>query len=372
MKKQKNEMIRNLLYSICLHLLFFLFIIFNDKINNLVNKEIVNINILNIDKSFLDKNNIKPTNVNLYPNLTLDEKIELYDLSKKYYNKNKKFIDISNEIAFKNIRNDNSLIDESINGKSLKTIKKDILYLGPTDYKKLSERKEAEEKKKMENEENLKKTKLLNSLISQIDKEELPVPDINTSNVKVDTNTDAEVKVNKSISFDKNVEVNSHINIDKKIKEILVKEEKKNEKKVENVEDINIDINKIFTKEDVKKIKNYIKNDFNNYSLSLRERMNIQNQIIVCYKNAILQTGKNNKVKVSVMLKLFEDGIIDTKEIKMKIIDDNNKFNKEDYDESIENIKITLTYCNPIRNLPLQKYQSWKNINFIFDTTTIN
>ena len=45
-----------------------------------------------------------------------------------------------------------------------------------------------------------------------------------------------------------------------------------------------------------------------------------------------------------------------------KIIRSRGKINA-----AINNAKIALAYCNPLRNLPTNKYTSWQNINFIFD-----
>ena len=56
----------------------------------------------------------------------------------------------------------------------------------------------------------------------------------------------------------------------------------------------------------------------------------------------------------------------------MKIIDMENKYGKEEYDNTIKNAKTALVYCSPLRNLPTLKYESWKKINFIFSGNLTN
>ena len=81
-------MIRNLLYSLCLHILFILIFFFNDTINNAINKKITQINTVNIDTNFLEDNKIKTTKDDVFSNLSLQDKIKLYKLSKELQNKN--------------------------------------------------------------------------------------------------------------------------------------------------------------------------------------------------------------------------------------------------------------------------------------------
>ena len=123
--KKKNEMLRNLLYSFCLHILFLLILIFNNNINSLFTKKITNINSLNITSDFLEKNDIKTTNDSLYANLSLNEKVELYKMAKKNgYNPNEP-VNNSNEQV-------KDIIQENITNT---TDKNYVLYLGPTDYR---------------------------------------------------------------------------------------------------------------------------------------------------------------------------------------------------------------------------------------------
>ncbi len=420
-------MIRNLLYSICLHLIFVLFMLFSDRINNILSDKVVSINGLNVESDFLEKNDIKITDKNVYSNLTLNEKIELYELAKETHDKNKKFTEfdvVSLKNKLKTYKStENTSIENNVNYTNSINTKfntDEILYLGPTDYNNLlakleEKRKKREQNKQMEKEKEDKNKIELTKEIEVIKKEKYNKKTRGTSN---QLNINRENKDKKEIKIEENVasknsenylDPNKHIQvakntndrditkniessdvkiiennikknqiIDKRITEILnknlannkeIKEQVEIKKeKNEKIEQFNIDIDKIFTKDDIKDIKKHIRKEVLG-DLTLREKVNIQNQIIMCYKSAILQTKKNNKVKVSVTLKLFQDGIIDTKKINIKIIDDKNKFNENDYKDAIENIKLALAYCNPLRNLPLIKYQSWQHINFIFDTT---
>lgn len=375
-------MIRNLLYSLSLHIFFIILLFFNDSINDIINKEITEINVLNIDSNFLKENNIKTTDEDLFPDLSLEDKINLYKMSKNKNNLKKSKNVSSNttsNISLKKIIKNNDVI---INDKY-------VLYLGPSDYKKyikkqqedINRKKQQEEQAIKENlnniitniEDNIEKTEKekiletkeeekekqednINKILSQIDignnKEEFIVKDNKVQDVKVE-DSGAELN-NYNIVQQPEVE-------EQEVKEDTVVEDKVNL--------LNINADKIFTKKDIREIKKAIEKESGSNVLSIRERMDIQNQLISCYKNAIVQTGKNSLIQTSVTIQLFVNGIINTKEIAIKVIDDENKFSNEDYEIAINNAKIALAYCNPIRNLPATKYQYWKNINFIFDAT---
>lgn len=328
MKREKKEMIRNLLYSFCIHLLFLLILVFNNDINKLFNKKVINVNSLNINSNFLEKNDINATDVDFFPNLTLDEKIELYKIAKE------------NEYDPKSpeVSNNDKEIKDFIDNKVSKngTSGGYVLYLGPTDYKKYILKKNEEKIKEQLNKEAEEKLRL-DEIISNLSVETIQKMSETVEETKLSENSKNEQKE--------------------------IKNEQKSAEK-----NINIDPDKIFTKDDIEKIKEITKNEINNQvALSFREKNNIQNQLIFCYKNALVQTSIPSKVAVSVTIKLFPNGIIDTKKIHVKIIDNENKFTTRDYDNAIKNAKIALAYCNPLRNMPTNKYSSWQNINFVFD-----
>lgn len=335
-------MLRNLLYSFCLHIMFLLILIFNNDINSLFNKKAVNINSLNISSDFLKKNDVKSTNINYYSNLSLNEKIELYKIAKE----NGYDPETSNEYSTEDVK-------EAIQEKVLSYASNDeyILYLGPTDYKRYVEKLNRENSQALEN---------IIADISSNNKEN-NVDNLDTFIDK--TIVDKPITNNKTATnIDKTINIDTQKTVIKPNKTVVKTSNKKTTKL------LNIDPDKIFTKNDIKQIKEIIKKESNSeVSLSVRERVNIQNQLIACYKNALIQTTIPSKVPVSVTINLFPNGIINTKEINFKIIDDDNLFTEKDYNETINNAKIALAYCNPLRNLPTNKYTSWQNINFIFD-----
>lgn len=380
MKKAKKEMIRNLLYSLCLHVLFLLILFFNDAINSVINKEITHINIINIDKSLFANNEIKTTETDLFPELSLQDKIDLYKISKSIKNENKVLPPLQEDINNINTNLDINAVKKIINANNNYNNKNNeyVLYLGPTDYKRYV--KKQEEKMKMV--EVVKQNNINKNISTNAEKDRLEniVADINKNNInKTNNNTINNVNKNEQNIQDldkilskitNNNNTNNKNNINKKVvmsgnEQIITKNNNEHNKNLL----LNIDVDKIFTQKDLKQIKEIIKRENSGFGLSARERMVVQNQLVSCYKNALIQTGKKSMVKTSVTIKLFMDGIIDSKEIKIKVIDDENKFSPEDYDVAINNARVALAYCNPIRNLPSTKYQSWQNINFIFDET---
>lgn len=333
-------MIRNLLYSICLHILFFLIIFFNDTINNKINREIASLNVVNVSSDFLDNNEIKTTEKDNFPDLSLQEKIDLYNSVKDKNIKLDKTIQNNNTTNIddlkKMLKNDNSSTY--------------VLYLGPTDYKKYISK--IENKK---NKENIVK--------------KLEIQKQNNHEEKVQNNLNKILDKIENDNTNKKIYLSNSNNDTIDIKKDLKIDEQKNIKNIEDNENLlfNISADEIFTKNDIKNIQHILADDRKEFSLSAREKINVQNQLISCYKNALIQTGQKSLVKTSVIIKLYIDGIINSKEIKIKVLDNDNKFTKEDYDIAIDNVKLALAYCNPIRGLPVSKYRGWQNINFVFD-----
>ena len=350
-------MIRNLLYSLCLHILFILIFFFNDNINNAINKKITSINTFNIDAKFLEENKIKTTKEDLFSNLSLQEKIKLYKLSKELQNKNS-VLPVINTTKAEVIQMQTDAI-KNVLDKNKEISGGYVLYLGPTDYNRLLQKQQAE----LEEKERIKQEEIKKQQKEEKDKLENII-----ASVSVDTIIE---KLDKEVSNNTQKTENIVKNeVKQEVKTIQKKEEQKIDITPANIDNsilLNIDVDKIFTKEDIKQIKDIIKTEQYNFGLSTRERISVQNQLISCYKNALVQTGKKSVVKTSVTIKLFMDGIIDSKEIKIKVIDDENRFSTEDYEVAMNNAKIALAYCNPIRNLPRTKYQNWQNINFVFD-----
>ncbi|MDR3289928.1 MAG: hypothetical protein LBT02_01445 [Rickettsiales bacterium] len=146
----------------------------------------------------------------------------------------------------------------------------------------------------------------------------------------------------------------------------LQMESKKNNNEIEEKYK-NINENEIFTKQDLAKLKELLANENNRITLTLRERQNVQQQIKSCYKMAITKSKKNSLNAVDLVVNISENGIIDLKNI--TIIDEKET---EDYQIAFENAKTALIFCNPLKNLPLNKYSIWKKMSFTFDSNMLN
>lgn len=350
-------MIRNLLYSLCLHILFILIFFFNDTINNAINKKITQINTVDIDVNFLEDNKIKTTKEDVFSNLSLQDKIKLYKLSKEAQDKN-----VLPTISNTTIKNSERVSGiKNVLDKNTKDNVRYVLYLGPTDYNILLQKQQVE----IEKQEMIKQEQIKQQQKEEKDKLENIIASVNVDTVieKLDKKINSSDIQQKKTNNTEQVVKTENDNKTTKQEQVITTQQNK----VDDSMLLNVDINKIFTKEDIKQIKEIIKTEQYNFGLSTREKFSVQNQLVSCYKNAIIQTGKKSVVKTSVTIKLFMDGIINSKEIKIRVIDDKNKFSAEDYDVAINNAKIALAYCNPIRNLPRTKYQGWQNINFVFD-----
>lgn len=101
--------------------------------------------------------------------------------------------------------------------------------------------------------------------------------------------------------------------------------------------------------------------DLDSINLSAREKLNIQSQLRRCYKRAIDESGIKNKIKISVQLHVSEDGYIDSNldEITDKELYKNTA--NTAYKNAIESVRRAIELCNPLRNLPLDKYEIWKD-----------
>ena len=126
------------------------------------------------------------------------------------------------------------------------------------------------------------------------------------------------------------------------------------------------DVNNIFTKEDYSILSD---KTVSIYELSFREKSNIQRQIRQCYRNAVLKTQVKNSLVMSAKISLSKNGQINMNDIVFKIVDEDNldSIDNDAYISTVENIKLALVYCNPLRGLPSFKYNVWKNMSLTFD-----
>ena len=105
--------------------------------------------------------------------------------------------------------------------------------------------------------------------------------------------------------------------------------------------------------------------DLENLQLSAREKFNIQSQLRACYKRALTNVPKSNFVAV-VKVTILQDGTIDFDE--ENIIDAERYNNPKDanYKNRMDSIVQTLELCSPLRNMPSDKYEIWREFTIEF------
>jgi hypothetical protein len=129
--------------------------------------------------------------------------------------------------------------------------------------------------------------------------------------------------------------------------------------------------------EDQEEQYDFTKKSIDNLYLLVREKFNIQNQIKRCYQNALKEDG-NNKMAIYAHIFIAKNGFINTDLIIFKEFAknknlsntedaDKNQVDIEQYNKAIKTVKKALKFCNPIRNMPQDKYNVWKEIDLQFD-----
>ena len=374
-------MLRNLLYSFFFHVMFIglLFLSTIELDTKIIKTEAtpLTINFLN-DNVIDDIKEVKTKSEDeRVKNLTLDEKIDLYNKIK-----NQKEIEKSNRIVYEKSKKQPVKKKQPEIKSNTENEENEFSYYYTPVY--VAEDKINTEEKRKLIENRLKREELRRKM-----KEKNIIPKVDVNNIKQMRSMDEIVKVSQ--------------------KPLVVKKEKKVEKKLEKLENGNnitnnsgvepdiqemtLDINElvteinianniiddkykglgkdqIFNENDFKKLKEIDDNKSDTrYMLSLREKRNIQRQIKGCYKMAILRSKKDSKAVVALTVKVEQDGIIDMKSIKVNKIIDN--FDKTGFDIALENAKSALVFCSPLRGLPVGKYKSWKQMTFVFDSNNL-
>jgi outer membrane biosynthesis protein TonB len=149
-------------------------------------------------------------------------------------------------------------------------------------------------------------------------------------------------------------------NPEEKIEEKLEKEE---DKKEEEPEETKEEEAKAADEENSANLANTI----DNLDLSAREKFNIQIQLRRCYKKAIEETKLSSKAKIIVKASINESGYIDSnidEEVDMERYNDSSD---PSYKIAIDNARRAMELCSPLRNLPLDKYNVWKEVTLQFD-----
>jgi len=101
--------------------------------------------------------------------------------------------------------------------------------------------------------------------------------------------------------------------------------------------------------------------------MSTREMMNIQSQLKLCYKRSIEESGFSSNTKIILKITISKDGYIENDLDEMIDLDKYNNPDFKDYKIIIDNIRRSLDLCSPLRNLPTEKYDLWKEIILQFD-----
>ena len=378
-------MIRNLLYSICLHLFIVLVLYTNNTVLYKPKNSLdLSTNFVDIDDEMANKIKNSKSHTGI-AKLTLDEKVRLYKFIEKHGNEALKTIDkksfngqISNEsinnivnsgtnIAKNEIntnQNINTDVIASNNNANVLTKNSTKIYIKESDLTK-TEIKKIEKKNKIEKEIRKKAGNKL-----PVAKKKSPIKNKSDVLKTLDSPTKTSKQLDEN-STNENINSltanNDFTDLDSLLDNLANESIKDISTKFDDEEIMKIDLNSIFSQNDYEKLNNANKKSI--YDLSIREKVNIQKQIKMCYKNAMLKTKKTSNLLISASVSVSRDGVINMNTVNFNLVNDQKLENvdKNDYDKTIENIKLALIYCNPLRNLPYQKYNIWKNMNLLFN-----
>ncbi len=96
--------------------------------------------------------------------------------------------------------------------------------------------------------------------------------------------------------------------------------------------------------------------------LSAREKFNIQSQLKMCYSRAVSETQLESNIKISLKVQISIDGYISSN--LDSVLDEERYENPKEsnYKIAIDNAKRAIDLCSPMRNLPIEKYDIWKEV----------
>ena len=127
------------------------------------------------------------------------------------------------------------------------------------------------------------------------------------------------------------------------------------------------------TKTKTKQVENLVKNypanikSLEESSLSFKEKTNILSQLKMCYKRAITETRQASKLSLEINVKISKEGYIESD---LNQLIDKIRYNNpehHEYKKLIDNLKKALDLCSPLRNLPSEKYDVWRELILRFD-----
>jgi hypothetical protein len=112
----------------------------------------------------------------------------------------------------------------------------------------------------------------------------------------------------------------------------------------------------------------FTENSIESLDLLGREKFNIQTQIKRCYKKATKENGDNELV-MNAHIFVAKDGFIDLDVVVFKNLPEHvkNGVESDEFRKAKDTIKKALKFCSPLRNLPQDKYDVWKEIDLQFD-----
>jgi hypothetical protein len=107
-------------------------------------------------------------------------------------------------------------------------------------------------------------------------------------------------------------------------------------------------------------------------NLLAREKFNVLSQIKNCHKRAIAQMKVANHKNVTINIKIQKNGYINPKSIVVKDFIKYSNPKEVEFKNSVDIAKKALEICNPLRNLPLDKYNIWKEVTLQFKESLKN
>lgn len=112
-----------------------------------------------------------------------------------------------------------------------------------------------------------------------------------------------------------------------------------------------------------------VENTIENLKLSPREKLNIRSQLGRCYKKAMDDLKPQNKIIVKVTVNIDLEGVI--KSNLDETIDAVRYNSDRDYKITIDNVRKAIEFCSPLRNLPADKMDIFRDVVLEFDETKI-
>ena len=106
-------------------------------------------------------------------------------------------------------------------------------------------------------------------------------------------------------------------------------------------------------------------------NLSNREKFNLYSQIKSCFKRSLLES-EDSKEKILVKINIDIDGYIESDISDLEEMANYKKENKDQFIIAVNNAKRAIKICNPLRGLPIDKHDIWKEIILEFSQEKIN